>query len=61
MKLTLGIEDENGRRQYESTDVKDLRDAADLLMKIARAHDPDARHRPSAAVRITRFDLTWEA
>lgn len=61
MKLRLSIDDENGSRQYESADVKDLRDAADLLHSIAREHEPDARHRTGSAVRIKRIDLTWEA
>lgn len=61
MKLRLSIDDADGSRQYESTDVKDLRDAADLLLSIAAKHDPDARHRPGSAASIDRIDLTWEA
>jgi hypothetical protein len=60
MKLRVSITDENATRQYESTDVQDLRDAADVLREIATEHDPDARHRPSSAVRIKRFDVSWE-
>jgi hypothetical protein len=61
MKLRLSIDDENGSRQYESADVEDLRDAADLLREIATEHDPDARHKPGSAIRVKRVDLTWEA
>lgn len=61
MKLRLSIDDENGPRQYEYTEVEYLRDAADLLREIATEHDPDARHKPGSAVRIKRVDLTWEA
>jgi hypothetical protein len=61
MKLCVSITDENGTRQYESTDVQDLRDAADVLREIATEHDPDARHRPGSAVRIKAFDVSWEA
>lgn len=61
MKLHVSIVDENGSRQYESADVEDLRDAADVLREIATEHDPEARHRPGPAVRIKRFDVSWEA
>jgi hypothetical protein len=57
----VSITDENGSRHYESADVQDLRDAADMLREIATEHDGDARHRPGSAARVTRFSVTWEA
>jgi hypothetical protein len=57
MKLRLSIDDENGSRQYDATDFKALRDAANLLLSIADAHDADNRYRPGSVASIDRVDL----